>query len=165
MRIQAFEEGFTSRLKNNQFILFPKGCDFIMKYQQKDFTQELKKKILEMESTLKEHSMILLRENKSIFENRNLEFNAGFDTNGSDHFQPGYYSTISMGVTDKNNPTGELLNLHVITIWECQQNLLGLPVSKNIPGSKIIGELVEESLKEIKEEVKEYIELFLSEEY
>lgn len=136
-----------------------------MKYQQKDFTQELKMKIQEMESALKEHSMILLRENKSIFENRNLEFDADFDINGSDHFQPGYCSTISISITNKINPTGELLNLHVITIWECQRSLLGLPVSKNIPGSKIIGELVEESLKEIKEELQEYIEEFLSEEY
>lgn len=136
-----------------------------MKYQQKDFTQELKMKIQEMESALQEHSMTLLRENKSIFENRNLEFDAGFDINGSDHFQPGYCSTISIGITNKINLTGELLNLHVITIWECQRSLLGLLVSKNIPGSKIIGELVEESLKEIKEELQEYIEEFLSEEY
>lgn len=136
-----------------------------MKYQQKDFTQELKMKIQEIESSLKKHSELLLSENKSIFDSRNLEFDAGFDIAGSDHFQPGYYSTISMSITDKINPTGELLNLHVITIWECQRTLLGLPVSKNIPGSKIIGELVDESLKEIKEELKEYIEEFLSEEY
>lgn len=136
-----------------------------MKYQQKDFTKELKTKIQQVESALKEHSMILLRENKSIFENRNFEFDAGFDINGSDHFQPGYCSTISIGITDKINPTGELLNLHVITIWECQRSLLGLPVSKNIPGSKIVGEFVDEPLKEIKEELKGYIEEFLSEEY
>lgn len=136
-----------------------------MRYQQKDFTQELKTKIQEMESALKERSMILLRENKSIFDNRNLELHAGFDINGSDHFQPGYCSSIFIGIADKIDPSGELLNLHVITIWECQRTLLGLPVSKNIPGSKIIGELVDKSLKEIKEELKEYIEEFLSEDY
>ncbi|TAA67113.1 hypothetical protein [Planococcus salinarum] len=136
-----------------------------MKYQQKDFTQELKTKIQEVESALKKHSEILLRENKSIFENRNLDFDAVFNIDGSEHFQPGYCSTISIGITDKINPPGELLNLHVITIWECQRSLLGLSVTKNIPGSKIIGELVDESLKEIKEELKEYIEVFLSEEY
>lgn len=118
-----------------------------------------------MESALKEHSEILLRENKSIFENRNLEFYAEFNIDGSDHFQPGYSATISIGIADKIDPESELINLHVITIWECQRSLLGFPVLKNIPGSKIIGELVDESLKEIKEELKEYIEEFLSEEY
>lgn len=136
-----------------------------MKYQQKDFTQELKTKIQQMEYALKEHGVSLLRENKSVFDNRTLEFDAGFDANGSDHFLPGYCSTFSIGITDKINQTGELLNVHVITIWECQRSLLGLPVSKNIPGSKIIGELVDESLKELKEELKETIEEFLSEEY
>lgn len=136
-----------------------------MKYQQKDFTKELKTQIQQMECALKEYSVMLLRENKSIFENRNLEFDTGFDTNGFDHFQPGYCSTISIGITDKVDSNGELLNLHVITIWECQRSLFGLPVSKNIPGSKIIGELVDEPLKELKEELKEYIEEFLSEGY
>ena len=136
-----------------------------MKYQQKDFTQELETKIQKMELAIKEHSEILLRENKSIFENRNLEFYADFVIDGSDHFQPGYYSTISIGIADKIDPTGELINMHIIPIWKCYRSILGFPVSKNIPGSKIIGELVDESLKEIKEELKEYIEEFLSEEY
>lgn len=136
-----------------------------MKYQQKDFTQELKTKIQQMEYALKEHSLTLLRENNFVFDNRKLKFDAGFDMEGSDHFQPGYCSTISIGITDEINLTGELLNLHVITIWECQRSLFGLPVSKNIPGSKVTGELVDESLKELKEELKESVEDFLSEEY
>lgn len=136
-----------------------------MKYHQKAFTQQLKTKIQQLESALKEHSVTLLRENKSVFDNRNIEFDAGFDIEGSAHFQPGYCSTFSIGITDKINPTGELLNLHVITIWECQRSLFGLPISKNIPGSKITGELVDESLEELKVELKETVEDFLSEEY
>ena len=136
-----------------------------MKYQQKNFTQELKTKIQEMESALKEHREVVLRENKFIFENRNLEFYADFDLDGSDHFQPGYCSTISIGISDKFNSGGELINLHIITIWECQRSILGLPISKNIPGNKITGEFLDESLEEIKEELKETIEEFLSEEY
>ena len=136
-----------------------------MKHQQKEFTQELKVKIQQMEDALKEHSKTLLKENKPIFENRNLEFDAGLDMKGSDHFQPGYCSSISIGITHKTNPTGELLDLHIITIWKCQRSLLGLPVSKKITRSKIIGEIVDESLKELKEELKEHIEEYLSEEY
>ena len=119
-----------------------------------------------MESALKKHSELLLRKNKTIFEIRTLDFDAGFDIiSGSDHFQPGYCSTISIGITDKINLTGELLNFHFITIWVCHRSLLGLPVTRYIPGSKIIGEFVDKSLKEIKEELREYIEEFLSKEY
>ncbi|MCH4825200.1 hypothetical protein [Planococcus halocryophilus] len=81
--------------------------------------------------------MVLLKENKSIFYNRSLVFEAGFDINGSDHSKPGYCSTISIGITDEINPTGELLKLHVIAIWECQRSLLGLPVSKTYLGAKL----------------------------
>lgn len=136
-----------------------------MKYQQKEFTFGLKTKIQQMEDGLKEHSKILLKENKPIFENRNLEFDIGFDIIGSDHFLPGYCSSISIGLPDKTNPTGELLDSHIITIWECHRSLLGLLVSKNIPGSKITGDLVDEPLTELKEELKEAIEEFLSEEH
>lgn len=136
-----------------------------MKYHQKDFNQELKTKIQEIESALKEHSEVLLRENKFFFENRNHEFYADFDIDGLNHFQPGYSSTLSIGIADKINPDGDLINLHVLPIWKCERVILGLPVSKNVPGSKIIGELTDESVKEIKEELKEYIEEFLSEEY
>ena len=49
----------------------------------------------------------------------------------------------------------------IIKIWECDRYFLGLPISKNIPGSKIIGELLDESLVEVKEELKEYIKELL----
>lgn len=134
-----------------------------MKYQQKDFTNELQTKIQEMEFALRTYRDILVKENTSIFENRNLEFYVKFD--GSNHFQPGYCSTIYIGITDKIDSARELINLHVITIWKCERITFGLPVLKNILRSKIIGELVDESLKEIKKEFKETIEEFLSEEY
>jgi hypothetical protein len=51
--------------------------------------------------------------------------------------------------------------LHIIKIWECDRYFLGLPISKNIPGSKIIGELLDESLVEVKAELKEYIDKVL----
>lgn len=135
-----------------------------MRYQQKDFTKELKTRIQETELALKEFSQTLLRENKSIFENKNLEFDADLDIVGYDHFQPGYCSTIAIGISDKTVTNGELIDLHLITIWECQRTILGLSTSKKIPGSKIIGEYLDESLEEIQEELKEYIEEFVSEE-
>lgn len=133
-----------------------------MRYQQKDFTNELKTRIQETESALKEHRETLLRENKSIFENKNLEFDAGFDIDGYDHFQPGYCSTIAIGISFKTVTNGELIDLHQIKIWESQRTFLGQSISKNIPGSKVVGDFLDESLEEIQEELKEYIEDFLS---
>ncbi|WP_416144609.1 hypothetical protein [Planococcus koreensis] len=136
-----------------------------MKYQEKDFTPELKANIQAMEAALKKHSEILLRENHSIFEEKNLEFYASLDVDGHDHFQPGYRSSIVIGISEKAVPDGDLINMQLITIWQCVRTVLGLEVSTNIPGSKIIGMLVDETLEELKEELAEHIEEFLNEEY
>lgn len=129
-----------------------------MKYHQRDFNDELKEKIKNTELALKDHIKRLLSENKSVFDKKNLDFDAGFDKEGDDPFQPGYGSSISIGISDESD---EHIYLHIIKIWECDRYFLGLPISKNIPGSKIIGELLEESLVEVKEELKEYIEELL----
>ncbi|MDF2855823.1 MAG: hypothetical protein K0Q87_1674 [Neobacillus sp.] len=125
-----------------------------MKYQQKDFNTELKEIISNTEIALEDHIEKLLRENMSAFAKKNLDFDAGFDKEGNDPFKPGYSSSISIGIADRN---GELIDLHIIKIWECERSLLGMPISKNIPGSKVIGELLDESLEEVKKELKEYI--------
>ncbi|QGS68513.1 hypothetical protein CV093_08165 [Oceanobacillus sp. 143] len=101
----------------------------------------------------------MLKENKSVFAKKNLDFDAGFNKEGNNPFKPDYSSSVSIGIADKN---GELIDLHIIKIWECERSLLGMPISKNIPGSRIIGELLDESLEEVKEELKEYIEEVLN---
>nr|WP_263323155.1 hypothetical protein [Neobacillus sp. Marseille-Q6967] len=131
-----------------------------MKYQQKDFTEELREDIKHTEHVLKEHIERLLSENRSVFAKKNLDFDAGFGKEGDDPFKPRYSSSISIGIADESS---ELIDLHIIKIWECERTLLGMPISKNVPGSKIIGELLDESVEEIKEELKEYIEEFLNE--
>ena len=134
-----------------------------MKYQQKEFTEELHIKIKNTESVLKEHIKKLLNENKSAFSKKNLELDTGFDKQGDDHFKPGYSSSVAIGISDKTDKDGELIDLHIINIWECERTLFGIPISKNVPGSKIIGKLVDESVEELKEELKEYIEELLNE--
>ena len=134
-----------------------------MKYQQKDFTEDLKTKIKKTEAELKKHIEKLLTENKSVFSKNNLELFADFDKEGDDPFKPGYSSSVAIGVSDKTDKNGELIDLHIIKIWECERNFLGMPISKNIPGSKITGELLDESVEEIKEELKEYMKEFLNE--
>jgi hypothetical protein len=132
---------------------------FVMKYQHKDFNVDLQEMIKNIESTLKDHIERLLKENKSVFTKKNLVFDAGFDIVGNDPFKPGYSSSVSIGIADKS---GELIDLHIIKKWECQRSLLGMPISKDFPGSKIIGELLDESVEEVKMELKEYIEEVLN---
>ncbi|MEO2076599.1 MAG: hypothetical protein ABGX20_14615 [Bacillus sp. (in: firmicutes)] len=134
-----------------------------MKYQQKDFTENLKIKIKSTEAELKEHIEKILTENKFVFAKNNLELDADFDKEGDDPFKPRYSSSVAIGVSDKTDKNGGLIDLHTIKIGECERTLLGMPISKNIPGSKIIGELLDESVEEIKEELKEYIKEFLNE--
>lgn len=130
-----------------------------MKFQQTDFTEELKVKIKNTELILKEYIESLLSEYKPVFASKSLEFDAGFDKEGNDPFIPGYCSTISLGIVDENE---ELIDIHIIRVWECERFFLGMAISKNIPGSKIIGELLDETLEDIKEELKEYIDEFLA---
>lgn len=130
-----------------------------MKYKQTDFTEELRDKINNTELILKDYIESLFSEYKSVFAMKNLEFDAGFDKEGNDPFMPGYRSTISLGIVDENE---ELIDIHIIRIWECERFFLGMAISKNIPGSKIIGELLDETFEDIKEELKEYIGEFLT---
>ncbi|MEH6993358.1 hypothetical protein V7075_11655 [Neobacillus drentensis] len=129
-----------------------------MKFQQKDFDEKLKGEIKKNEVALKDHIEELLSQNKSVFAKKNLELDADFEKVGDDPFAPGYKSSISVGVAEEN---GELIDLHIIKIWECERTLLGMPIIKQIPGSKVVGELLDESLEEIKEELREYIEEIL----
>src|SRR3954453_4531399 len=107
-----------------------------MKYQQKDFDEKLKGKIKNIEVALKDHIVKLLSQNKSVFAKKSLDFDAGFDKVGNDPFKPGYSSSVSIGITEKS---GELIDLHIIKVWECERSFLGMPISKNILGSKING--------------------------
>jgi hypothetical protein len=103
-----------------------------MKYHHRDFNEELKQKIKTIEQTLKDYIEELLSEYKPVFAKKKLKFDAGLVKNGEDPFQPGYLSSVSIGVTD------ELMDFHMIRIWECDRYFLGLLISKNIPGCKIM---------------------------
>lgn len=132
-----------------------------MKYQERDFNSDLLQKIKNTESVLKLHLEKLVSEYKPLIAKKNLKFDAEFAIDGNAPFKPGYSSSVSIGLADES---GELIDLHIIKIWECERTLLGMPITKNIPGSRIIGELLDESLEEIKVELKEYIEELLDDE-
>ncbi|KON86167.1 hypothetical protein AF332_04570 [Sporosarcina globispora] len=131
-----------------------------MKYHHKNFTSELKARIQSAEKELNGHVEKLLKGNKAEFTKKGLKLEAGFDQEGSDVFQPGYRSSITLGVSEKN---GDLIDMKIINIWECEYSFLGMPVSKKVPGSKMFGELLDESSQEITMELEEYIAEFLGE--
>ncbi|MGB2994025.1 MAG: hypothetical protein WBB47_15455 [Paenisporosarcina sp.] len=132
-----------------------------MKYQQRDFTPDLKARVNGAELELKDYIERLLYEYKSVFAEKNLEMDVGLDKEGIDPFIPGYSSSVSIGIIDES---GELDNLYIIKIWECGRSFLGMPISFKIPGSKIIGELLDEELEEVKIGLKEDLEDLLVDE-
>jgi hypothetical protein len=137
-----------------------KRSDFYMKYQQREFSEDLLEKIRNTEVALKDHIDRLLLKNKPVFVQKNLDFDAGFFKEGDDPFIPEYSSSVSIGIAEEND---EVIDLHTIKIWECNRYFLGIPTSKKFPGSKIIGELLDETIEDVKEELKEYINDFLEE--
>ncbi len=131
-----------------------------MKYALKDFNLDLKEKIASNEKALKDLIEKLSIEHEPFFSRKGMKLEAEFDRQGNDPFIPGYSSSISIAISDEN---GELTDLHIINIWECGRYFLGMPTSKNIPGSKIAGELLDDTFDEIQSELKEYIEEQLTE--
>jgi hypothetical protein len=125
-----------------------------MKYQQRDFDEGLKEKIKCTERVFNDYSERLADDHASVFEKKGLEFEARFDQEGEDPFTPGYSSSLSIGIAEKG---GEIIDLLVIKIWECERTILGMPISKNVPGSKVTGEYLDESIEEVKAELKEYV--------
>ncbi|KZE69101.1 hypothetical protein AWM68_02215 [Fictibacillus phosphorivorans] len=127
-----------------------------MIYNQVDFIPQLKVEIIKKEQELKKLLEKVLHEFQNTSDQIKIE--GSFDQDGEDPFQPGYASSISIGLLDE---TDELTDLHTIKIWECERTFLGVPVTRNIPGSKVKGELLDESVKEVKEEVRDFIKEFI----
>lgn len=74
-------------------------------------------------------------------------------------FETGYSSSISIAVLDEE---GKMIEFYTVPIWECCSYFLGVPLQIRFWGSKLSGELVDESYCEIEEELKERLEEFYS---
>lgn len=105
---------------------------------------------------VKVHLEKLLKECKPLVAKKNLNFEGEFAIDGNDPFKPGYSSSVNIVMIEEN---GELIDLHIIKIWECERTLLGMPITKNLPGSKIIGSILDESLEEVEKELQDYLKL------
>ncbi|WP_416728737.1 hypothetical protein [Fictibacillus sp. JL2B1089] len=131
-----------------------------MRYHQREFSHELMQRIKDIEAALADDIEYLLLKYKPLFNKKNLSFDGEFHREGNHPFTPQYISTISIGISEEKV---ELIDLHTIKIWDCYRSFLGMPISKKIPGSKIVGELLDETLEEVKEELVDYITDLLAE--
>ncbi|MGG0737620.1 hypothetical protein [Niallia taxi] len=130
-----------------------------MKYPQKEFNSDLRKLIKNKEKVLTIFMKEYLKKKKPILMEVGLLLEAEFVIEGNDPFIPGYNSSISIGI---NESEGELLDIHIIYIWECNCRFLGVPIGRRIPGSKITGELIDEAVEEIEQELTLFLEELVS---
>ncbi|WP_409295522.1 hypothetical protein V1498_19280 [Peribacillus sp. SCS-26] len=130
-----------------------------MKYQQPFFSEDVRSSIRQLEEAASQLIHELNQYYKPVFKEKKLHFAAELFREGDDCFVPGYESALILEISEEE----ELIGYHSTTLWECQRTWLGLPVTKDVPGSRIWGELAEETMADIREELEEYIEEQLEE--
>lgn len=130
-----------------------------MKYPQKEFNSDLRKLIKNKEKVLTIFVKEYVKKKKPILMEEGLLLEAEFVIEGNDPFIPGYNSSISVCISESE---GEPLDLHIIYIWECNCTFLGVPIGRWIPGSKITGELIDETVEEIEQELTLFLEELVS---
>lgn len=129
-----------------------------MKYKAKELTANLQEKIINIEERLKMVSDLLLQRYNPLFAEKKMELFIEFEKNKKNPYEIGYESSLSLAVINEN---GEMMDFYRIPIWECERHFLGLPVLVRIPGSKVTGELIDESEEEIEMEIAEHLEELL----
>ncbi|PFC88069.1 hypothetical protein CN272_08765 [Bacillus anthracis] len=138
-----------------------------MKYKERDFTLELKEKIQCMEKEIEKISFKLFKEYSHLYIEKNMELFIELIRDKENPFETGYYSSISIAVLDEEgaiavlDEEGAMTEFYTVPIWECCNYFLGVPLQIRFWGSKLSGELVDESYCEIEEELKERLEEFL----
>ena len=129
-----------------------------MKYKEQDFTLELKEKIQCMEKEIERISFKLFKDYSHLYIEKNMELFIELIRDKEDPFETGYSSSISIAVLDEE---GAMIEFYTVPIWECCNYFLGVPLQIMFWGSKLSGELVDETYCEIEEELKEWLEEFL----
>ena len=129
-----------------------------MQFRQKEFTESLKQEIHRKEMELTRYVESWIPRFQDLFLQEYEVLDAGIEKVGIDLFQPGYRSSLVVNICDDH---GELIDLHNIPIWTCERLFLGLPVTQNLPGSRLSGDLLDENLQDIQEELQAYIEDFI----
>jgi hypothetical protein len=128
-----------------------------MEYTAKQFTPQLEQHIHTVERSMQELLKSIYAQYKEAFEKKGMEISVGVIREGENAFQPGYHTTIQVGILEKD----EFLDSLFIPIWHCVRTFWGIRSSRKLPGSKITGELLEETEEEITKEVVRYLEMQL----
>ena len=128
-----------------------------MEYTAKQFTPQLEQHIHTVERSMQELLKSIYAQYKEAFEKKGMELSVGVIREGENPFQPGYHTTIQVGILEKD----EFLDSLFIPIWHCVRTFWGIRSSRKLPGSKITGELLEETEEEITKEVVGYLEMQL----
>lgn len=64
-------------------------------------------------------------------------------------------------IIEAERELGKWCDSHRIVIWECQRVFFGVPTKWNIPGSKIVGDLMDQPYEKVALELKGHLEAFL----
>ncbi|MEO2225920.1 hypothetical protein [Priestia megaterium] len=128
-----------------------------MEYTAKQFTPQLEQHIHTVEKSMQELLKSIYAQYKEAFKKKGMEISVEVIREGENPFQPGYHATIQVGILEKD----EFLDSLFIPIWHCVRTFWGIRSSRKLPGSKITGELLEETEEEITKEVVRYLEMQL----
>lgn len=128
-----------------------------MKYTERDFTLELKEKIQCMEKEIERMAFKLFKGYSHLYIEKNMELFIELIRDKENPFETGYSSSISIAVLDEE---GKMIEFYTVLSGNVVV-ILGVPLQIRFWGSKLSGELVDESYCEIEEELKERLEEFL----
>nr|WP_242435382.1 hypothetical protein [Bacillus cereus] len=95
-----------------------------MNYKEKEFTLDLKEKIINIEQKLRNVSVQLLQKYAPLFVKKDMELFIELEKSKKDTFEIGYKSSILLAVTDAQ---GDMIDFYTIPIWECNRHFFGLP--------------------------------------
>jgi len=130
-----------------------------MKYGENEFTLQLRNRISEIEQQLRDVTIKLEQVYTSLFKEQNLDLYIKFEVTNSDLFEPGYESAIIIFVNDDTE--GDMFSFYNVIVWKCTRTFLGIRTSKKIFGSKIMGDLVDQPIRDIKFELETHLKDFL----
>jgi hypothetical protein len=121
-------------------------------YKQNQFSIEIREYIHAAEHSFVVHCESLINEFKPYFEKKNQRIRIEVLIDGEDKFLPGYISYVFIEIDHLGRHKIQLK----VPIWSCQRTILGIPTSKNVPGSKVTGTL--NTLKNAQNVLREFIE-------
>ncbi|WP_338789642.1 hypothetical protein V8Z81_27220 (plasmid) [Priestia megaterium] len=130
-----------------------------MKYGENEFTLQLRNRISEIEQQLRDVTIKLEQIYTPLFKEQNLDLYIKFEVTNSDLFESGYESAIIIFINDDTE--GDMFSFYNVIVWKCNRTFLGIRTSKTIFGSKVIGELADQPIKDIKFELETHLKDFL----